>query len=158
MSKSLTQTVRIMRPAKISTDERGRSVWSGEVEEAELELVSTMMLKTLLSSKDAERKQQLEAAAASKDGVLAKNLSSGAFEIIDDDDLMAALASADEHSDKLRAADMANEPLLELADTEDEALSLVSTQALRKILGQPEQEPEPAKVDKAGGFDPYNSG
>ena len=117
-----------------------------------------MMLKTLLSSKDAERKQQLEAAAASKDGVLAKNLSSGDFEIIDDDDLMAALASADEHPDKLRAADMVNEPLLELADTEDEALSLVSTQALRKILGQPEEEPEPGKVDKAGGFDPYNSG
>tara|TARA_R110002049_G_scaffold196523_6_gene365628 strand:+ start:9773 stop:10216 length:444 start_codon:yes stop_codon:yes gene_type:complete len=147
-----------MRPAKISTDERGRSVWSGEIEEAELELVSTMMLKTLLSSKDAERKQQLEAAAASKNGVLAKNLSSGAFEIIDDDDLMAALASADDGAEKLSASEMAGEHLLELADTEDEELSLVSTQALRKILGHPEEEAEAEKADKSGGFDPYNSG
>lgn len=164
MSKSPTQTLRILRPARVRTDDRGRTVWDGPVEETEFELVSTTSLRAMLSSGDADRKRQLKEAAASKNGVLAKNLSSGRFEIIDDDDLKAALERADSTPDPVRAADVTGGPLLERVDTEDEELSLVSTQALRKLLGQPEKK-EPAnprkKIRKAdspgGGFDPYNS-
>lgn len=164
MSKSLTQTVRILRPARVRTDDRGRTVWDGPVEETELELVSTTALRAMLASGDADRKRQLKEAAASKNGVLAKNLTSGTFEIIDDEDLKAALERADSTPDVVRAADVTGEPLLDRADKENEELSLVSTQALRKLLGQPEKK-EPAKPGKkvrkvdspGGGFDPYNS-
>jgi hypothetical protein len=155
MSKSLTKTVRILKPARVKTDDRGRTVWDGPVEETELELVSTAMLRTMLASGDGERRRQLKKAAAGKEGVLAKNLTSGTFEIIDDDDL--------------KAADVTWQPLRQRADTANEELSLVSTQALRKILGQPEKKKEPARKETGkkdrkkdvlpgGGFDPYNSG
>lgn len=164
MNKSPTQTVRILRPSRVKTDDRGRTVWDGPVEETELELVSTTSLRAMLATGDAEHKRQLLAAAASKDGVLAKNLTSGTFEIIDDEDLMSALERADSTPDKVHAADVTWEPLLKHADTEIEELSLVSTQALRRMLGQPEKK-ETAKDGKieqkvdlpGGGFDPYNS-
>lgn len=164
MNKSLTQTLKILRPARVKTDDRGRTVWDGPVEETELELVSTTSLRAILASGDAERKRQLKEAAASKNGVLAQNLTSGSFEIIDDEDLKAALEHADSTPDKVRAADVTWEPLLERADSGDDELSLVSTQALRRMLGQPEKK-EPAterKKDRkaespGGGFDPYNS-
>ena len=50
------------------------------------------------------------------------------------------------------------EPVEPTADLDD--LSLVSTMALRRILGKDEEEEE-EKIDPAdsgGGFDPYNSG
>ncbi len=167
MKKSLTQTVRILRPARVQPDDRGRSVWAGPVEEAELELVSTTMLRAMLDSGDAERRRQLQEAAAGKDGVLAKNLTSGTFEIIDDDDLKAALDHSDATPGRARAADVSLQPLRKRADTRNEELSLVSTQALRKMLGQPEkkgaktaakQKDRKKDVLPGGGFDPYNSG
>jgi hypothetical protein len=169
MSKSLTKTVRILKPARVKTDDRGRTVWDGPVEETELELVSTAMLRTMLASGDGERRRQLKKAAAGKEGVLAKNLTSGTFEIIDDDDLKAALEHSDATPGRTRAADVTWQPLRQRADTANEELSLVSTQALRKILGQPEKKKEPARKETGkkdrkkdvlpgGGFDPYNSG
>lgn len=162
MSKPLTQTVRILKPSKISVDDRGRSVWSGPVEETEFELVSTMMLRQLLDTKDQEQKKRLAAAASGKEGVLAQNLTSGTFEIIDDDDLKAALDSADSAPKAIRAADVTDEPLMARADTGDEELSLVSTQALRRMLGQQDDEDTGEHEDAApkmpaGGFDPYNN-
>lgn len=162
MSKSLTQTVRIVRPARVRTDERGQTVWDGPVEETELELVSTAALRAMLDSGDAEHKRRLRAAAATKDGILARNPASGSFEIIDDEDLKAALAHADGTPDAVRAADVTLEPLAAKADTGAEELSLVSTQALRRMLGHEEKQPATAARDRArspgGGFDPYNSG
>jgi hypothetical protein len=35
MRKSLTQTVRIIRPSRVATDARGGTVWDGPVEETE---------------------------------------------------------------------------------------------------------------------------
>jgi hypothetical protein len=152
----LKQTVRLLRPASASSGEGGPSA-DGPVEETELELVSTAMLRAMLDSGNADHQRRLREAAAGKQGVLAKNLGSGNFEIIDDEDLKTALAAAATD----RAAKVSAKPLLERADKGDEKLSLVSTQALRQMLGQVEK--EPAKKDKAtpktpgGGFDPYNS-
>ncbi len=155
MADDLKQTVRIVRKKKVTTDDRGRTVWNVPVHETELELVSTQTLKTLLSSEDQERRQRLAEVAESKDGVLAQDLSNGSFEIIDDDDLKAALASADSAEVTRPSSDVVYEPVEE-SDTGEE-LSLVSTQMLRKLLVEDDDSDEPEE-DAGGGFDPYNSG
>lgn len=84
MSEELKQTVRILRRAKVASDERGRTVWLDPAEPTELELVSTTMLERVLSSGDASRRQQIRDAASGKDGVLAIEVKSDSFEIIDE--------------------------------------------------------------------------
>ena len=155
MSDKFKETVRIVRKDKVMTDERGRTVWNVPVEEVELELVSTEMLKTLIDSGDAEKRQRLEAAAQGKEGVLAQSPTSGKFEIIDDDDLQAALQGAGGVSDAIDASEFREESLLDRADTGDEELSLVSTQMLKTML-EIEDEDEPGEADT--GFNPYDRG
>ena len=104
MTDELKQTVRIVRKKKVTTDDRGRTVWNVPVEETELELVSTTMLKSLLTSKDTEEK--LAQIAAEKEGVLAQNLRSG--------------------------SDVVYEAVPE--SNAGEELSLVNTQMLKQIL------------------------
>lgn len=149
------------RQPKIHTDGRGRSVWSDPVKTVELELVSTRILKKILDSDDAESRKSIQRAAQSKsEGVLARNPSSGTFEIIDDDDLQAILDGNDSLPPVTRPSDVTLVPLKESDEEAAEELSLVSTQALRKILrtdDKEDKEDEPPD-DPGGGFDPYNSG
>lgn len=154
MGDQFKETVRIVRKDKVMTDERGRTVWNVPVEEVELELVSTEMLKVLIDSDDAEKRQSLEDAARGKDGVLAHSPSSGTFEIIDDDDLKAALEGAGGVPDAVDAAEFREESLLDRADTRDEELSLVSTQML-KVMLEIEDDEHPEEAEKS--FDPYDS-
>ena len=155
MGDQFKETVRIVRKDKVMTDERGRTVWNVPVEEVELELVSTEMLKTLIDSGDAEKRQSLEDAARGKEGVLAQSPTSGTFEIIDDDDLKAALEGAGNVSDTVDAAEFREESLLDRADTGDEELSLVSTQML-KVMLEIEDEDDAEEADS--GFNPYDHG
>ena len=159
MSEELKQTIRLVRRGKVSTDDRGRSVWSEPVEDVELELVSTQMLKKMLGSGDDERKEKLKAVAAAEDGVLAQNVQSGSFEIIDDEDLEAALRTAAEDSGPGRVADVVYEPVAGSTPDDDEELSLVSTQMLRRILGEEEEDAgeDPGAIEVEQSFDPYNS-
>jgi hypothetical protein len=125
----------------------------------EFELVSTKMLETILDTEDDRQKQALRDAAASRDGVLAHDAENNRFEIIDDDDLLAALDNA-KGSDLLRrTADVLLEA--ELPEEDAEELALVSTQMLKQILGDDEvslsTEGE-LTVDAGSGLDPYNSG
>ncbi len=154
MSDRLTQTVRIVRKDKVTTDDRGRTVWNVPIEETELELVSTAMLKTIIDSGDEEKRQRLEDAAAGKEGVLAHSPTSGSFEIIDDDDLQAALDGAGSVPDSVDAAEFRDQSLLDRADTGDEELSLVSTQML-KIMLEIDDGEEAEEADS--GFNPYDS-
>ena len=154
MGEQFKETVRIVRKDKVMTDERGRTVWNVPVEEVELELVSTEMLKTLIDSGDADKRQRLEDAARGKEGVLAHSPTSGTFEIIDDDDLKAALEGVDGVSEIIDAAEFRDESLLDRADTGDEELSLVSTQMLKVML---EIEDEEDGEDDGKGFNPYDS-
>ncbi len=150
---------------RVRTDDRGRSVWVGTIETAELEIVSTQMLKTLLDSADAGNRKQVEQLASRDDeGFLARNAATGHFQIIDDTDLQAILSQQKDSAPAPRP-DNSDEPAA-LPETDENDLSLVSTQALRKILG--ESTGEKRKVDAtpdkkfsrddAGGFDPYNTG
>ena len=81
------------------------------------------------------------------------------FEIIDDADLKEILASEPKGMDAIKAAEANLEPLASQADIEDEELSLVSTQALRRML-DPDADATSAEDEAAddAGFDPYNSG
>jgi len=160
MSDDLKQTVRIVRKPKVELDEHGHSVWTEPVENVELDLVSTTMLKQILDSNDHVARQRIEEAARGKDGVLAHDTQNNHFEIIDDDDLQAALDSAADTPAQTRPADVVLAPLNEHVNEEEE-LSLVSTQMLRKILASDDPEANLDSgdtVDDSGGFDPYDSG
>ena len=162
MSDELFKTMRLVRRGKVTTDDRGRSVWAEPVADAELELVSTQMLQQMLESGDEERKERLKAASSARDGVLARNTSTEEFEVIDDDDLKAALSVAGDNTGPGRVADVIYEPVVDDAGDDDaEELSLVSTQMLRKMLGADEEPDAAEKAPEEGvgqSFDPYNSG
>ena len=150
MSKTTTRNVLVRRPARIATDDRGRSASADPVESAELELVSTQMLKVMLSSRDdSDRKAIAKAARANGEGVLARHPSSGRFEIIDDIEL-AAIVDANRHLPRISKPDDATiVPLKDYAD--DSELSLVSTHALRKVLDDEDD------LAVALGFNPYDT-
>ncbi len=156
MSETASKKVLVKRPAKIASDGHGRSVWVDPIDSAELELVSTQMLKVMLSSRDdAERKAIEEAADTSANGVLARDPANGQFEIIEEDELQAILNENQGLPEMSRPSDATLEPIRDYVD--DDHLSLVSTQALRKVLsGDDVDEPEPA-VNEPTGFDPYNT-
>ena len=156
MNDELKRTIRIKKP-RVETDERGRTVWADPVETTELELMSTTMLRKMIDSGDEARKQRLHEAAEQKDGVLARDTGNGEFQIIDDDDLKAALKSADDP--EAGTADVVMEQI-PLGTGGEEELSLVSTQALRHMLDKdhtPDDEPEDAEIEENRNFDPYNS-
>ena len=138
------------RPSKIAADGDGRAVESTEVE-----LVSTQMLKQILSSNDPENRKAIEAAAkTASDGVLARNPATGYFEIIDNDELREILDSSQNLPKLSRPSDVTAEPLHDYADSDH--LSMVGTEALRRVLDDDNQEEdsEPAKVE-VGEFNPY---
>ncbi len=165
MDDELKQTVHLIRRGKVTTDDRGQTVWDGPVEEVELELVSTATLKRVLDSSDADRRQRLADAAQSGDGVLARNTVSNEFEIIDDDDLEAALASAAGDTGPGRVVDVVYEAVVEPSEESAEELSLVSTQMLRQLLdadskpgaGIDDEDDLRGESTRDSGFDPYNS-
>jgi hypothetical protein len=153
-------TIKIRRPPRVRTDGQGRSVWDEPIDPVdELELVSTQALRIILDSDDKKaRKAISDAVSNASDGVLARNPTSGTFEVIEDDELQKILDSTTDLPPMSRPADVTLEPVNQ--DTGDE-LSLVSTQALRKLLGTEPPKSEVGKKtkrDSGGGFDPYNSG
>ena len=155
MSDATTTKLLVRRPSRVSTDSRGRTVWADPVESAELELVSTQMLKHMLSSRDDEDRRAIQAAASTaSEGVLARDVSNGEFEIIEEDELQAILDQNQGLPKLSRPADVTLEPLRDYA--EEEQLSLVSTQALRRVLDTDDDEELPAALNDPGGFDPYN--
>ena len=158
MSERLKKTVKLVRRGKLGTDERGANVWTGEVEPCELELVSTMELQRIIQSTDERSKASLKEAAAGKEGVLAHDVTNDRFEVIDEEDLKAALESAATEPSEARTADVVYEPVDDGVNIDE--LSLVSTMALRRMLGDEdpaEAESDDLEIDDKG-FDPYNSG
>ena len=160
MSDETTVKIRIPRPGKIKTDDRGRSVWAEPVETVEFELVSTHMLRTMLDADDARDRKAIENVAdTAENGVLARNADKGTFEIIEDSDLQAILDSDPGLPKVIRPTDITLATSAQDEEPAGEELSLVSTQALKKVLGeQPGSKPESrVEPDPGGGFDPYNN-
>ena len=137
---------------------RRRSTGAKSGDSAELELVSTQMLKQILSSNDVENRKAVgDAAKKPGDGVLARDPVTGFFEIIDEDELQAIVDSGQDLPKLSRPSDVTAEPLHDYADNEH--LSLVSVQALRQVVLDDEEsgdEAESADTD-AREFNPYHS-
>ena len=150
MSNDNPARVLIRRPSRGKT--RGDA--SPAAADAELELVSTQMLKQILSSNDVENRKAVgDAAKTTGDGVLARDPATGYFQIIDEDELQAIVDSGQELPKLSRPADVTAEPLHDYADSE--RLSLVSVQALRQVFDDDKaEESEAAEVD-ADDFNPY---
>lgn len=150
MSRDNSARVLIRRPRRSKSD--GDSDGSNN----ELELVSTQMLKQILSSNDPENRKAVgDAAKATSDGVLARDPATGYFEIIDEDELKAIVESGQELPKLSRPADVTAEPLHDYADSEH--LSLVSVQALRRVFDEDNDDQAAAAEVDAGGFNPYQS-
>ncbi|MDJ0712239.1 MAG: hypothetical protein QNJ14_17755 [Woeseiaceae bacterium] len=154
MSDELKNTIRLVRKNKCITDDRGRTVWNVPIENTELELVSTQRLKQMIEA-DGRRAERIAEAVEKKDGILAHNPADDRFQIIDDDDLMAALDSAADVGD--REVDLASEdqPVFDDGDNEEEELSLVSTQMLRQLLDVESDDDDDAPAPETG-FNPYD--
>ena len=64
-------TVVIRRPTKVKTDDRGRTVWAGPIEETELDLMSSQDLKLALqAANDTDRESIQVVAESGKKGVV----------------------------------------------------------------------------------------
>jgi len=161
LSEDYVKTVRIQRPAKVTTDERGHTVWTGKLEYVELELISTTALHKILKSGDKKSHGEIrKVVSGSKEGILARNPATGSFEIVGDVDLHAALERDQAQASSNHVTDATPEPPAEKMRRVTEELSLVSTQMLRKVL-KPDSTVEYTKPtaggkDEFGGFDPYN--
>jgi len=150
MAERTTRKMLVRRPGRIATEGRHGPAANDPDESAELELVSTQMLKVMLSSRDdSDRKAIAKAARATGEGILARHPSSGRFEIIDEAEL-AAIVDANRHLPRIsKPEDATIVPLKDYAD--DSELALVSTHALRKVLDEDEMLPDAAR------FNPYDA-
>lgn len=156
MSDETSSKFLIRRRSKIRTDGRGRAVWAEPIGNVEFELVSTLALKKILSSNDEKSRQSIAKAARQHDnGILAKDPASGQFDIISDDELQAIIDANPNLPPVSQPSEITLVPLYGNDEQAVEELSLVSTQALRKLLGQEDDESESVE-DPGGGFDPYN--
>ena len=140
----MTKKLTLIRP-----DGRGTS----RDRDTELELVSTQMLKQILSSRDtADAKAVVDAANTASEGVLARHSRSGIYEIIDEREFEMLLDDCEELPELRRPADVTLRPLCDYA--ENNHFSLVSSRALRRALGGDEESAADGEPGVAG-FDPY---
>jgi hypothetical protein len=148
----------VRRPAttSVAPDELAEEISTGA--SIELELISTQMLKQILASNDDGSRSAIEeAAGGSVEGVLARDTATGYFEIIDNDELQAILDQQENLPKISCPSDATLEPLHDYV--ESESLSLVSTQALRRVFeGDKADEPDALSDLKARGYNPYNTG
>lgn len=154
MAENKSAGVLVRRPATVPAD--GDSAQANPGGGSELELVSTQMLKQILSSKDLENRQGV-AAAAKRDGegVLARDPQTGYFEIIGEEELQAIVDSGQELPKLSRPSDVTAAPLHDYADSDH--LSLVSIQALRRALDDDTGKQAAEFVDADEEFNPYRS-
>ncbi len=155
MSDDLKNTIRLVRKNKCITDDRGRTVWNVPIENTELELVSTERLEEMIRTDGERAKERIARAAQKKDGILAHNPADNRFQIIDDDDLMAALDSAADISEREVSLASEDEPTFDDTDSGAEELSLVSTQMLKQLLDV-EDDTEDEAPPAESGFNPYD--
>jgi len=157
-SKKSATTVVIRRPTKVKTDKRGRSVWAGAIEETELDLMSSQDLKLALQAADDADRESIRAIAESgKNGVVARERGTGLYHVISEDELQELMDNDAALSASIRGLEMAPESADGDSDSE-EALALVSTQALRRMLDPIEVEDALDLSDDNPGFDPYDKG
>ena len=155
MNDKSNKTTRILRSPKVKTDDRGRTVWVDPVETAELELMSTRLLKQIILEGDVDTNDSLHKVAEGKDGLLARDTDTAEFKVINDKELQRIVEGTDMKSEAKSAAGLLEEPVAE-AVTDEQELQLVSTQMLRVILSEEDEERSAAEGSADSGFDPYD--
>ncbi len=147
---------------KIVSGDQGRSVWADTVQTGKFDLVTTQELRAILDASDDDSLRSIEQAATSdEEGVLARNAETGMFEIIDEESLQEILGGRATGAYTRPSADVTLEPPDD--DAPSESFSLVSTRALRKIIGKDAGGDSDggeldADIIDTEGSDPYNSG
>lgn len=152
MTDDVDGTVKIRRNEKVGTDDRGRSVWTKPIKEVELELVSTVMLEGIIHAADDEEKKRMLELANGEHGYLARDTERNEFDVVRDDELEAALQEAGTAYSSGKPGQLTLERVGETDP--DEELSLVSTQQLRVML----QDDDDEESEPEAGWDPYDSG
>lgn len=104
----------------------------------ELELVSTQMLKQILSSRNREEAHAVESAArTASEGVLVRHRS-GSYEIMDDEEFSRLTDGRSGLPELSRPADVTSKPLYDYE--ENDHFSLVSSRALRRVLASQKED------------------
>ncbi|MEO1203838.1 MAG: hypothetical protein AAFX10_14100 [Pseudomonadota bacterium] len=159
MNNDLKSTIRLRRPVDSAGDSNAANDPPGT---EEFELVSTQMLEQILFDMNdvpREADQIREIAESDEEGWLARDATGSSFEIVKDDELEAALRSANDDSNSPQLPDTNFEQVESLKETAN-GLCLVSTQHLRRVLdgGTGEDSDVADKMDEdVNAFDPYNS-
>jgi len=155
-SEEYSTTVVIRRPKRVETDDRGRSIWAGDIEETELDLMSSQDLKLALrTANDVDRESIRAVAESDIDGIVARDRATGLYEVISEAELQELMDKDTALSDSLHRREMVSE------STDDncaDELSLVSTQVLRRMLTKDESDDSLDVQDDNPGFDPYDKG
>ena len=108
----------------------------GKSEDDELELVSTQMLKQILSSRNRDEARAVKSASkTASEGVLVRHRD-GQYEIIDDEEFDEMIAGHDDFPRLDRPSDVTIRPLCDYADSG--RFSVVSSRALRRALDDDE--------------------
>ena len=146
-------TLRIKRSPKIKIDDRGRTVWVGEIETGDFELVSTSRIRALLESGDEEKINEISLIARTgPQGVLIQDCNDGHFDVLEQANLDQLLQ--DPNAPVVRQADeqAATEGTTELEGD----MGLMDTLMLRKILVSEGSFDEVELQENEGG-DPYDT-
>ncbi len=147
-------TVVIRRFTEERTDDHGDTIWTAEVEEIELELMSTQDLELAIQASSEIDRESLRALAESdRDGVVARDRATGLYDVISEAELRESLDTDVALSTSIRRNEMVPESTD--AGSEDE-LSLVSTQALHRMLNHDDSEDSSEVPDDKLGFNPYD--
>jgi hypothetical protein len=149
-------TIVIRRPAKVKTDDRGQTVWADAIEETEFDLMSSQELKLALqAANDVDHESMRAVAESGKDGVVARDRATGLYDVVSEAELREFLDADMELSASIRRHEMMPESADDSCANE---LSLVSTQALQRMLNQDDSEDSLEVLDDNPGCDPYDKG
>lgn len=147
---------------KVTLDERGHTVWSGEVQSGHFELVDTRLMEQLLHDDNQHARAEFDRlAAGNEEGIVARETSTGHFRVLETENLDDLMNRPVEGMQSLPAGGRSLDQLEpETGAEDDQELQLVSTQMLRQILGKVEPEAGDADTgatDAPESFNPYDN-
>lgn len=152
-------TVRLLKPGgKVALDERGNSVWVGELQTGHFELMSTQTVEALIQTGDPNLREEMgRLAAQDGEGVLALDRQTGHFRVLETESLDALMNRPVEGQESVAIGSRNIDEIEPEPDEPDDELQLVSTQMLRQILGKDVTAADEADEDEeAPCFNPYD--
>jgi hypothetical protein len=157
MSNELKNTIRLRRPAHSNQES---TIPGAPSSTAEFELVSTQMLEKILFDLNGVPREKIrELAEGEEEGWLAREANGDSFEIVKENELEAALRSANDDINAPKISDASFEQMASLKETASD-LCLVSTQHLKRVFDDGKVEDSEAAnqaYEDPASFDPYNS-